>query len=233
MNVHQVGVLGTGRLGRALAPRLRERFAVSVYDTDVRLAKQHAKQHDLTFRYADDLLAEADVLVLCVPPEEIVPVLRGVEDGAAAPPVCVNTATSVDTPNLVRELGLRRTKVVGLKPVGQFTAIHHRLPVVFVTASAGEDLALLRQVFGGIGDVCTGEELRVGDLNRVATTHALRFCQDLLAAVRPLAGEESWARSALHSVAAGTILDFPPAEDNDYTRRLLAEIAADRAGCPR
>jgi hypothetical protein len=229
--VRRLGIVGTGRLGRALALRLREGFEVAVFDADLRTGKQFAKQSGLIFLYEHDLACFADALLLCTPADQVGPVVRRLEGGDGPYPLCVNMATAVDTSRLPRELGLEKVRVVGLKPIGQYTAIQHGLPAAFVSANASdEEHARLEAVFGSIGRVHRGDELAVRDLNRTATRLALRFCLAFQDAVGPLV-DDSWVRAALRNVAVGTILDFPPSQDNAYTSQLLKEIAAsDREG---
>jgi pyrroline-5-carboxylate reductase len=227
MSTERIGILGAGRLGRALSARLRESCEVAVYDVDARKGKQFAKQHGLAFLYEEDLLGFADLLLLCVPATAVEDFFRRLDRGRSRHPVYLNLATDLDTPALVRAQGLNGLKVIGLKPIGQFVAIQHRLPTVFVTAHADAgDLDRLAAVFREVGVVQEGDEGKVRAINGRATELALRFCRGFEETLLPLAGDNAWARSALRNVAVGTILDYPPDEDNDYTRRILREISA-------
>jgi pyrroline-5-carboxylate reductase len=224
--ISSIGVVGVGRLGRSLCLRLRDRFDVYVHDRDIRMGKQFAKQNGLQFRYLGELSSAVEAIVLCVPANEVPAVLRCLELGDDAPPPCLDTATALDTTALADELALERVRVLGCKPIGQFVAIRYGLPCVFVTASVAEDeQALLRAVAGPLGEVLAGDEAKVGEINRVATELALRFCVAFDEALQELGAEPAWRRSALRSVAVGTILDFPPRGDNGYATELLERIA--------
>lgn len=227
MSGERIGILGAGRLGRALSARLRESCEVALYDADARKGKQFAKQHGLSFLYEEDLLGFADLLFLCLPAAEVEGFFRRLDRRRSRHPVYLNLATDLDTPTLVRAQGLDGLKVIGLKPIGQFVAIQHRLPAVFVTAhtDAG-DLERLAAALREIGVVRVGDEGKIRAINGRATELALRFCRGFEEILLPLAGDEAWTRSALRNVAVGTILDYPPEEDNEYTRRILREISA-------
>lgn len=227
MEITKIGILGTGRLGKALGSRLREFYPVFAYDADAKKGKQVCKRLGFTFLYQKELLDSVDVLLLCIPPGEIAGFFRGLEPERHQHPVYLNTATRVDTPELIQELGLRHLKVIGLKPIGQFTAVRQRIPLVFITAHTdAEDLKALERVFHPLGTLLQGDERKVGPLNRLATKLALRFCRAFESEVRSCTEDPVWVASALRSVAVGTMLDYPPAEDNAYTASILEELRA-------
>lgn len=225
MSNTRAGILGTGRLGKALALRLRNRCDVAVCDINPKLAKQFAKQNGLSFLPEEQLYSFADFLILCIPPVEIEKVVLDLEGRSTGVSMVLNTATSTDTPELLRRLGLRRIKLIGLKPIGQFTAIQHGVKVVFVTAHDDmADLRSLSEIFADIGVIRRGDERVVQALNRAATRLALQFGRTFLESVQSITPDSEWALSALKSCAAGTILDYPPDPGNPYTSALLAGI---------
>lgn len=223
----RVGIVGAGRLGRALGGRLRPGAQVVFSDLDPRRAKQAAKQTGAASAPEREVLDGAEYLLVCIPPDQVPGFFRRAEAASAAGPLYLNTATDVDTPALVRELGLRRCRVMGLKPVGQFAAIARGVPVTFVTAHTDPgDLARVRRLFAPLGPVQVGDERGVGALNRLATRLALRFCLELPAQLAAAGSDPAWAVPALRGVVAGTLLDYPPDPENAYTARLLDELAA-------
>ncbi len=222
-----LGVLGTGRLGRTLAVRLGEFFHVAAWDADVKKAKQFTKQHNLTF--AEDIaqLLFCDLLLLCLPAPAVISFFRELSRERRYECAFLNLATGVDTPWLIEALNLSHLKIIGVKLIGQFSAIHQRIPLTLVTAhNDPQDLQLLEQVFHLVGgNLVRGDERRVQALNREATKLALRFGKQFQALVGPYACDPAWALSALHSVVVGTLLDYPPQEDNAYAQELLEELA--------
>lgn len=225
----RVCVLGAGRFGRALAVRLRPSCQVALADAEPRRTKQFAKQHDLGFLYPREIGAWAELIAVCVPPQEVARALREpARQGTGA--LCVNMATSVPTRELAADPGLRGLRLAGLKPVGQFTAVARGVPALFVTAST-EHHPLLREVFGGLGEVVVGDEDAVAAVNRTATAHALRACDALTAELARTVPDDRVVRAAVRNVFAGTALDYPPDPANPYIAALRAAMAAE--GSPR
>lgn len=226
--VRRIGILGAGRLGQALAARLADSFEVALHDTDAKRGEEVAGQLGVRLLSQEELLDFAELLLLCIPPPEVPRFFQALPAERTRHPVYLNTATDVDTPELVKSLGLERLKVIGLKPIGQFVAMRQRIPLMFVTSCADpDDLRLLERVLGPIGAIRTGDERNVGPLNHLATRLALRFAQTFAEEVRRYTEDPDWVTSALHSVVVGTLLDYPPAADNHYTARILKDLAAE------
>jgi hypothetical protein len=221
--VRWIGVVGTGRLGKVLASRLSPRFSVAAYDCDVRKAKQFCKQVGITFLYPDELARESDLILLCLPGDQVLPWLLGPGSQAPAGVVFVNLATELPTSTLVIDPRLTALAVVGLKPVAQFMALECGLPGLFVTDTTDSSLReTLAAVFASLGRVVAGDEAVVGAINREATAAALRFCAEWTGAVT--SATPDLLDAALKNVVVGTILDYPPDPGNGYTNRILDAI---------
>ena len=117
MSTTRVGILGSGRLGKALALRLRETCEVAIYDVNVKLSKQFAKQNGMSFLYEDELYSFCHLLILCIPASETEKVVLRLDARDTGVSMVLNTATSLSTPEVIRTLGLRRTKLIGFKPI--------------------------------------------------------------------------------------------------------------------
>ncbi|WP_159039623.1 NAD(P)-binding domain-containing protein [Streptomyces sp. TP-A0356] len=229
-----VGVLGAGRLGRALAARLAGRLTVAVSDAEASAADDLAHGLGVPAYGPAELAARCDVVLVCVPPPAVAAAIascRGdAAGGGATVPKAVfaNLATSVPTGRLREDPRLRDLTVVGLKPVCQYTAVAHGVPTVFVTSVAGQ-LPLLRAVVGELGTVLLGDETveeSVGAVNRIATMAALRACSALREELSGLVADPAVIASAVTNVFAGTAVDFPPDPANPYTAALLRELTA-------
>jgi hypothetical protein len=72
--------------------------------------------------------------------------------------------------------------------------------------------------------VIVADEAAVGPLNRLATTWALDLCLRLTRHAGGLEAGPQLAAAALHSVVVGTVLDYPPAPENDYAQGLLHDL---------
>ncbi|WP_338316294.1 NAD(P)-binding domain-containing protein, partial [Streptomyces bohaiensis] len=228
-----VGVLGTGRLGRALATRLAavpDGPRLAVADRDRELATALGRGLAVPALPPARLAAHCAVVLVCVPPPAVAGAIAACRTGAPPGPgtVFANLATSLPTAALRADPALRGATVVGLKPVCQFTAVAHGVPTPFLTAATGH-LALLRSAVGTLGPVLPVDERAedaVGAVNRAATRAALRACTALRRELTALTAESAVIDAAVRNVLAGTALDFPPEEANPYTAALLRELAA-------
>jgi hypothetical protein len=222
----RIGIIGTGRLGKALAKPLGEHYKVVGWDANIKRAKQVTKQCNVNFVAALQQVLMSDLVLLCIPGEEVVAFFKDLRRDESFGCIFLNLATDVDTRSLIEELKLHRLRVIGLKPIGQFAALCHRVPTTFITGHDNpEDLKMLREVFAPVGNIYPGDELHVRAINRVATKLALQFCANFESAIQPYADDVEWGLSALKSVAVGTMLDYPPDSDNAYTASILREIA--------
>jgi NADP oxidoreductase coenzyme F420-dependent len=222
----RIGILGTGRLGKALAKVLGEHYKVFGWDVNIKRAKQVTKQCNVSFVPDLQQVLMSDLVLLCIPADDVIKFFKDLPADEIHRCVFLNLATDIDTRSMIEELHLHRLRVIGLKPIGQFAAMRHRVPMTFVTSHEDpEDLTLLRKVFAPIGNICLGDELHVRAINRVATKLALQFCVNFESTIQPYAEGLEWSLSALKSVAVGTMLDYPPDSDNVYTSSILKEIA--------
>lgn len=62
-----VGIIGSGRIGGAIARRLYEGFGVKIIYTDIKRNKDFEKQYKAKFKTKEQLLKESDVVTLHVP----------------------------------------------------------------------------------------------------------------------------------------------------------------------
>jgi len=220
----RVGLVGAGRLGTALACRLPARIGW-IADIDRRRAEVLAREVSALAVSSDELFRDCRVILLAVPPAAVETLM--VESGSrlAADAVVFDLATGVDTKRL-RRRGLPPSgRLAGLKPIVQAYAFGHGAGAVFVLDPEDRDL---RDVAAGIvepaGSVVIGDTARVREINNAATRAALRLVYELQSEIRPLSMDPQWIAAALHTVAAGTIQDWPPGQPNDYLRDRLREL---------
>src|SRR5208282_6773796 len=115
----KLGVVGCGLLGCALTQQLRLRYKVAIHDCDVLKAEEMARRLGAISLRRDELLQFSDLVMLCIPKEEVRHFLRGALCWAGRHPWYLNMATDVDTPDLLSEFRSQGVKVIGLKPIGQ------------------------------------------------------------------------------------------------------------------
>lgn len=225
---HAVGIVGVGRLGAVLARRLRERRPVLVDDVRPEAVKRACALSGARAGSLAEMGSTCELVLLCIPARATEEVLRRAAACGLARPIYACIATDFAVEPLAAELSA--LTIVGLKLVGQFTAIDHGLRVLFVTACDHPAVnARVREILVDVGTVVTGPEGAVRALNRAATEAALRFGEALTTELARTGAPGVWIDAAIKSVAVGTLLDYPPEPDNSYTSTILAAI---RASCP-
>lgn len=229
MNIRTLGIVGIGRLGKALTAILNQRFRVLVYDQNVKMAKQYAKQTDCAFFPLNELLERADAVLLCVPAHEVEGLLEGPVKAKGFAGLVVNMATGKATDELPQPL---TGKLLGAKMLGQFRAIEAGIPTTIVSGTQDEnELVLLKNIFFELGTIVSGEERLVSTLNRLATKQVIEMAIRFNEQADTLNIEEAWKLAALKSVMVGTLLDFPLDRRNPYLQNILEELELSGSTC--
>ena len=224
--MERIGIVGVGRLGSVLARRLATRYEVLVWDQDPEALRRAAARPDVKAAPFEKLGGVCGVVLLCVPAGEVLAVLREAARLGAHNPLYLSLATAVSSDELGKAGLAMRLRVAGVKVVGQFTAIEHGLPALFVTSH--EDAGIrheIQEVLGDLGEVVAGEEDRIAALNRTAARLALQTGATFAKACEQMGIPSGWQEAALRNVLVGTLLDYPPETANSYTRAILEELA--------
>ncbi len=229
-----VGIVGVGRLGRALAERLAGEHDLVLLDREPARAAEAALhvEGEVVRDYAAPF-SRCDAVLLAVPPEQMPYVAESCARYARPGLLVVNLATSVPTETLRQAVGRSDVFVLGAKPVTQATALMRGLPTVFV--SACRDLRLqerLLALLGGLGSLVWGDEERVREINATATRHTLRLAVTLRAELAGMGCEPAVIDAALHAVAVGTLLDDPEDRHNPYIVARLREAGLEATAAP-
>jgi hypothetical protein len=223
----RVGIVGAGRLGGALARRLCRSYLLDVCDRDGRVADKVADQCRARRSSFSEVCARCDVVLLCVHAPEVE---RLVFAEPTAQPLFVSMATDLDSEALAARADPTGPRLVALKLIGQFLAIEHGLPALFITRDQRPaEVALIRQVLVDVGRVEIGDDTHVSLLNRTVTAAALHFAEEFRRLFATDQVPDGWVDAALKCVLVGTILDDPPDPQNGYTRALLQRVPRDPA----
>lgn len=221
-----IGIIGIGRLGSQIAKKLTPQHGVIITDKSFDKARQRSKTLGITHLSVERLVQQSDITILTVPPKEVTPLLITMHDDFKSDSIVVNMATSIDTKTLSDCVSRKDIRIVGMKPVTHAYGISQGLPTVFISSyddqSVVEELADLLKP---IGHVIRGDEMVVSDINATATDYALRLCIGLMRDLKQ-AGihDDKVIEAALKSVAAGTILDYPPEMPNYYIEERLTNL---------
>ena len=166
----KVGIIGTGRLGSALAKRLAPHCSLLLSDSFLGKARQMAKILNADFGNIRYLFEKADIILLAIPPEEICLLIEKEETFLRQGAILVNLATSLDTHKIRTCLTRKDIRVIGIKPITQAYALAHGYQTIFVTSC--EDTGLrekLVPLLREIGEIVLGDDMLVKEINAEAT----------------------------------------------------------------
>jgi pyrroline-5-carboxylate reductase len=215
-----VGIVGLGRLGRALAARLSG--GREVVGFDVVPARQDQVARDLSIRGAPDLDAVAGcaLALICTPGQAVLDVAATLR--RRSPSCLLASLATVLPPEHVA--AIRARGVVVLRMIGQFKAVELGLRPLFVAEADGPAVGAFAALLEGVGATVSGSEEEVAVANQVAATAALRACRQL---------EREWSRRglrpeflapAVQNIVAGAAADYPPDAGNWYARAILRAL---------
>jgi pyrroline-5-carboxylate reductase len=226
---HKIGMVGAGKFGKAIATRLAGR--VKFYIADELPQKAHALAQ-ATGGVAADVEAvfrESNVVMMIVPPDEIVPLAENYSPVMRPRALLLNLATSVPTSEVQRHVKRKDIHVLGVKPVGQAHAIEHGSKAVFVvTGQDALEIKAVSDILQPIGPCIAGDEMIVQYINAAATRAGLKMIMDLWEELTPMCSSEEVLNVAIQTVAVGTIQDFPPKEPNPYISEQLKIVISSR-----
>jgi len=220
-----VGVVGAGYLGRLLAAKLSSHQDVLVTDKVPSKASELALKVPVRAVNPEELFGTADVVVLVIPPEEIIPLLWR-QGGRLSPgSMVINMASSLPTREIAQVLAHRDVKVAGLKLLGQAYALSLDLKVLFIYCSGDNGLyPSIADLFAPLGKVIPGDEKTVEVVNDLSTRFGLAMYLQLEKQLEEYQLTPEMKEVAIKAVAVGTILDFPPREPNEYINRRLDQV---------
>lgn len=215
-----IGIIGAGRLGKSLARHFPREINVYICDKDLDAAVYCAEKYNRISCKTDDIIEKLNYIFICVPPDEVKCFLEKYKERISESSLVVNMATSVDTKSL--KSSFKNLEIIPLKPVAEAFALLNGLKGVFITdGDASGYTRRLSYIFKDLGEIITGNEMDVQQVNRIATICALNFYEKLEKELSGQGVPEKIKDAAVKSVATGTILGCPPDKDNYYIKGLM------------
>lgn len=151
-----IGILGFGTLGRAIAEGLRERTAVERIAATSRSSR--AQHRDVVAVASNrELAAISDVLIICVKPAQVEQVAREIAHDLRPGALVISVAAGVGTEKLRGWLGDDAAVIRAMPNMPARIG----LGMTAVAAGTGvtpEQLATARELFAALGRVCVVEE---------------------------------------------------------------------------
>lgn len=220
-----VGIIGGGRLGKAIAKKLPKEITLLVADKRITQAKKVAHEAGGIRKTVKEVFEKSNVVLLVVPPSEICPLVKKYYMRMRPNAILVNMASSVATSDVSMLVKRQDLKVVGAKVIGQAYAISQGYKAIFVLTTPNHLIyEKLKYLFGSIGKVFIGDEMIVAKINDEATCFGLKLVIDLRKRLKTICPSQEMIDVAIKTVAVGTILDFLSHEPNEYITERLKEL---------
>lgn len=222
----KIGIIGLGRLGNNLAKYFPAEIQLFVCDKEDSVAINCAAEYHRVYKELDDIIEKLDYIFVCVPPTEVPKLLEKYAGRFKKNAIIMNMATSVDSQVLMKMFEAYHLNIVPLKPIAEGYALSIGLRGIFLTVEKDtpyyEELSYL---FQNMGEIRTGIEMEVQQINEVATASAIKLYNDLATELARFHITEEGIVAAIKSVAVGTILDYPPKKDNYYIEQIKKKYA--------
>ncbi len=219
-----VGILGIGRLGKVISRKLVGRYKLLLADKLDYRAKQLANKLGTMACSIPYLLKNADVILLVVPPSEIESFVQQYAGLLKPGKVVVNMATDIPT-TFIREICHDKIDIIGAKLIGQAYAIANGSKGIFIISPWNSPWRpKVANILRPLGKSVDGEEMLAQEINMKATQSALKFVISLRQSFERLNLQEDIINIAIKTVAVGTILDYPPSNNNLYINNILNKM---------
>lgn len=226
MEHYSILVYGAGRMGLALLNYFLKSEKVYLYNRDPVKGKKAAEERGVPFLPLPQVLKEVDVILLALPGEVVPQVIKEISSFINPNTVILDIATA-SKKEKVRPFLRDDISLVGVK----FVSSYHELasnPVIIMDADDEKGRKVATYLFSQLGQLMEGEGGLVETINSIASRRAIEAC---LTIKRDLEeggiNHEKIVKSALSSVAAGTIKAFANKELGTFGLRCLERLKED------
>ncbi len=222
----RIGIVGVGRMGRALASRLSQQGGYSLCLFDKHAGRRQALAAKLCAEAVSSLadMEALPLVILAVPDGEVLECIR-VFGRMKLPPVVINIATNITRESLLQatEPSLTAVNVKFIGHAGEL-ALGQR-PVIIVDKSSGSMATVIQAVFQTVGDVVIGDSDLVGVINRIAAEEVLIAGVRIENRLRQAAiSDPAMIRSAIRQVAAGTLKAFADKDLGPFAQEIVGAV---------
>lgn len=227
----QVGIVGIGRMGQALAAKLAKHYTVVIYDHNPGVAEKFAASPQLIAATSLAELTSCSAIILALPKQGVLEVLTAFNQGEQ-PVTLINIATN--TPQAVVAAGAAaHVKVTSAKFIGHAAELAAGArPVIVVHSQPAELVELTLEILAHVGDVVVGDTELVAKINTVAAEQAITAAVMIEETLAQLGlTDQRIAGSAISQVAAGIMKAY--AANNlgpfaaDIVTKLRAQLSLD------
>lgn len=221
-----IGLVGVGRMGKALAERLADHFDLTIFDRDSQRLLAVANEYGVQTANSLEDMAELGAVILAVPDREVISCVK-LFNQLQKPLMVINIATNVDR-HVLREMGVKNVRCTSAKIIGHAEEmILGQKPLIIVDDHPPELVAKTVEVFKPVGDVITGRADLVGQINTLVAEKVLTAAVTIEEMLRQQnITDPTIIKSAIGQVAVGTLKAYANSNLGPFAREIVQAIRA-------
>ncbi len=219
------GTAGIGKLGTALLTQwAKQELKTGLYHPDNDKAKRAAKalSADVLSKKA---LGEVDYLVLALPADQIIPFIQDLQKDniPLEKTTLINMATKLETEEL--RTAFPELYWMSVKFIGHAESLKRNGSGLFVSEDADEHV---RKRYSCIGRVESAPEHTAEQVNRLATSHAVRAAKQLELDMKEEGWDEVYINEALRSLLPEVIRAYADGRLGQFGKKIAEDIEKER-----
>lgn len=219
-----MGLMGAGRMGEAVAQRLRGKAMLLINDVDQEKARNLAEKVGGQAVELDQL-GKAPMIIMALPAEVMAEATASLKGVISADTLLLNIATSCPKQVLIDVLGNAK-QVVSVKFVGHAKEmLQGEDPTIVVDAPDEMTASKVTEVFKPLGKVILGSEEVVAQLNVLGATEAVRTALRIKAEMEKMGLPLDLYEAVIRGVTAGTMKAYASGDMGPFVQSLVEKIS--------
>lgn len=221
-----IGLVGVGRMGRALAVRLAKEHDVCIFDRDQVRLEAVARELSLAKMESIEEIAQLGTVILAVPDREVISCIKFFNQLPHSL-VAINIATNVNR-HSIRETAAGHVRCISAKIVGHADEMMlGQKPLIIADDHPGELVEIVRTIFAPAGDVIVGRADIVSLINTIAAEKVLSAAVGIEEALRQQKiTDPEIVKAAIRQVAVGTLKAYADGDLGPFAREIVQAVQA-------
>lgn len=221
-----IGLVGMGRMGKALVRQLAGNFDLVIYDREISQMESVAEQYDIKTAASLEDMAALGTVILAVPDREVISCIK-LFNQQPQPLTVINIATNVNR-QVLREIAAKHVKCTSAKIISQADEMMAgQRPVIIVDDYPPELVSATADIFSKVGDVIIGRADLVAQINRITAEKVLTAAVTIEEALRQQnINDTEIIKSAIGQVAVGTLKAYADSNLGPFAREIVRVVQA-------
>lgn len=220
----KIGLIGVGRMGKALTARLADHFDLTIFDRDTSLLTAVAEEYGLQVGTSIEDMSNLGTVIMAVPDREVISCIKTFNQ-IQQPLKLINIATNVDR-NILREMPAKHVQCISAKIISQADEMMlGQRPVIVIDERPPELVPLAQEIFAGVGEVIVGKADLVSMINTIAAerilTAAVNIEESLL---QQNIADPAIIKAAIRQVAVGILKAYADSNLGPFAREIVQVV---------